>query len=221
MSKRTTQRIITALTATLLLATAVSTASARIFSTSNQGIRATWTSLEFNGGLVIRCQVTLEGSFHSRTIVKVARLLIGAITNARFKQETCTGGRFSTFNGTERYNGGTPSNTLPWHLTYESFIGNLPTIAGIRILLSRFRFGEEIPGTCTGRIGSATDNITALAARNTVNGEITSITPVEGLNRATIITRDAGIFCPTTLEFRGTGQLTLLNSAAKITITLI
>jgi hypothetical protein len=213
--------ILTALAASLLLSAAVSTASARIFSTSNQGIRATWTSLEFEGGAVIRCQVTLEGSFHSRTIVKVARLLIGAITKAQVKQETCTGGRGSTFNGIERYRGITPSNTLPWHVTYESFIGNLPAITGIRILLSRFRFGIEIPGICTGRVGSATDNVTALATRNTGTGEITSITPVNTLNRATIITRDAGIFCPPTGELLGAGQITLLNSAARITITLI
>jgi hypothetical protein len=212
--------ILTALAASLLLSAAVSTASARNLSVSNQGIRATWTALQFEGGASIRCQVTLEGSFHSRTIVKVARLLIGAITRAQVKQETCTGGRYSFFNGTERYNGTTPSNTLPWHLTYESFIGNLPNITGFRFLLSRFRLGLDISGLCIGQYGSATDNITLLAARE-VSGALTSLTPVEGLNRSTLIRRDGGIFCPETRTIRGAATVTLLNSAARITITLI
>src|SRR3954465_5363475 len=97
---RTTKHILTPLPAPLLLATAINTASATRLSTSNQNVRLTWTSLEFavSSEIVLRCQVTLEGSFHTRTIAKVEGALIGAVTKAVFRQETCTGGRFATFN---------------------------------------------------------------------------------------------------------------------------
>ena len=217
--------ILTALAASLLLAAVVSTASAASLSTSNQNIRATWTSLEFEGtgtGLFIRCQVTLEGSFHSRTIAKVARSLIGAITKGQVKQETCTNGRGATFNGVERYNGTTSPNTLPWHLTYESFraVNGLPNIESIRILLSRFRFGIELPGLCTGQVGNATDNVSADATLG-AGGAITELRPTVGANVANIIRRDGGISCPTTGRLTGRAEVMLLGNTTRISITLI
>src|SRR5215217_2901314 len=152
--------ILSALAASLLLGAMVSSASARSLSLSNQNIRATWQSLEFRSTVTVRCQVTLEGSFHTRTIVKSPRALIGAVTKAQVNRAGCTGGTGSTFNGTERYNGVTPTNSLPWHITYEGFTGTLPTIGSVRILLSRFRFGIETE-ICAVQVGSATDNVTA------------------------------------------------------------
>src|SRR5215218_2592066 len=126
--------ILTALAASLLLAAAVSTASAARLSTSNQNLRLTFTSLEFEGSeITIRCQVTLEGSFHTRTIAKVAEALTGAVTKAIVKSETCTGGRGAAFNGVETYNGTTTPNTLPWHVQYKGFTGTLPNIETLRL----------------------------------------------------------------------------------------
>src|SRR5215207_8133225 len=215
--------ILTALAASLLLAAVVSTASAASLSTSNQNIRATWTSLEFEGtgtGLFIRCQVTLEGSFHSRTIAKVARSLISAITKGQVKQETCTNGRGATFNGVERYNGTTSPNTLPWHLTYESFTGTLPAIATVSVLLQRFRFGITVAGLCTGQFGSETDRITA-AASLSAEGNINALTPTEGRNSASLIRRDAGLACPAVGLMRSAGSVMLLGNTTPIRITLI
>src|SRR6478672_9457988 len=119
---------LTALIAALLLASALSTASARNLSSEIQNIRTTWRSLEFESPLVtVRCPVTMEGSFHSRTIPKIARLLIGAVTRINIKNESCT-------NGTATVEG------FPWHITYESFTGNLPSISSVRVLLQRFLF---------------------------------------------------------------------------------
>jgi hypothetical protein len=215
--------ILTALAASLLLSAMVSTASARSLSTSNQNIRATWTSLEFEApGNTIRCQVTLEGSFHTRTIAKSPEALIGAITKAIVNQSACTNGSGATFNGVERYNGTTTPNTLPWHLQYNSFTGTLPNILTVRVALSRFRFGITIPFACTAQVGNTTDRIVAAAALG-AGREITELTPVEGSNTATVIRRDSDPFglCPGTGVLRGRALVTLLGATTRITITLI
>jgi hypothetical protein len=214
--------ILSGLVASLLLAVAVTTASATRLSVSNQNIRATWTSLEkvAEGVTTIRCQMTLEGSFHTRTIAKVSRSLIGAITKAAVKQETCTNGSVSVFNGVDRYNGTTTPNTLPWHLTYDSFTGTLPSITAVNLLFSRYRFGLTVAGLCTGQYGSATDNI-VLAATRDASGAITGLSPRAGANFLTLIRRDAGLACPEREAISGTGSLTLLGTTTRITITLI
>ena len=219
---------LTALAAALMLASAIGTASAGRLSTSNQNFRITWTSLEFVSTVTIRCPVTLEGSFHYRSIIKRERSLIGLVTRAIVNQAGCVNGTGSAFNGTERYNGIVPASTLPWHVTYESFAGVLPNISSIRLLLARTRFGIEtgfFAGECAVQVGSATDNISADAAREP-GGNITTLTPTEGRNRATIIQVDEDPFgaCPREGEtgaLRGIGQVTLLGNTTRIRITLI
>ena len=220
--QRSLKLAVVALAATTLLAAALSSASARNLSVSTQNIRATWASLEFETGvgILIRCPVTLEGSFHSRTIAKVERLLIGAITRAISKQEACTRGIAATFNGVERYNGVTPANTLPWHITFESFSGELPNITSVRLLFSRFRFGiRDTEALCTGQYGKAEDNISLSAALTA--GTVTSLTPVEGRNIAHLSMRDGGVSCPNTIALRGSGSVMVLNNTTQIRVTLI
>ena len=198
---------LTALMAALLLASAISTASASRLSVSNQNIRVTWSSLEFQGLVTVRCRVTLEGSFHSRTIVKVARTLIGAITRADVDEANCTNGI------------GRPRNeTLPWHITYEGFTGTLPNIATVLVLLSRLRFNLIVPGACTGDYGIATDNITGRATLN-ASREITELEPVTGRNRANL--HSGTPFCPGSGTFASRGTVTLLGTTTRIRVTLI
>ena len=148
------------------------------------------------------------------------RALIGTLTRASINQAGCTNGIFAAFNGTERYNGTTSPNTLPWHLTYESFKGVLPSIEAVNILLSRFRFGlRDSSGLCTGQYGTSTDNI-ASAANLGAGGAITSYIPITGRNTATLSRRDGGIACPN-LRLTGTGSVTVLGAATTVSITLI
>ena len=219
--RRSLKLTVMALAATTLLGAALSSASARNLSFSSQAIRATWTHLDFDTGMgiIIECLITLEGSFHSRTITKTANALIGAITRAWSKQDSCTQGIAAMFNGVERYNGATTPNTLPWHLTYESFAGELPNITRIRLLFGRFRFGiRDMLGACTGQYGTAANNITISAP---ISGtEITSITPVEGRNIASLSRTDGGS-CPSAIALRSEGQLMALNTTNRISVTLI
>ena len=119
--------LLAAFTATVFMSFAVGTASARRFELSNQRWLAIWTSLEFTVGSCepVLCPVTLEGSFHSRTLSKVSGQLVGHVT-AAFVRNPCTNGTATML-----------SKRLPWHLRYDRFIGALPNITGIKASVGR------------------------------------------------------------------------------------
>jgi hypothetical protein len=218
--------LISALLAGVSLACAVTGSSARNLAMSNQTFRSTWAPISFtepSGFAVIRCHLTLEGSFHSRTIPKVARLLIGNITRVAVNQSTCredifgSPARLIPWNGVETSLGTTIGQSLPWHLTYEGFTGTLPNIVGITVLLSGVKFNLEVPLTsCLATYGGSTTNW-----KRTINlssGVATTVTPGrETITRSALIRGE----CPMSLGFANNGTITLLNSTTRITITLI
>lgn len=119
---RTRSRLLLAgAAATLLLAAAVTSASANNLSFNATRWRQVHTPLTFAtaGGMVYRCNVTLEKSLHSSSIRKVVGALIGSVTGATFN--TCAGANVTVLR-----------ETLPWHLRYSGFSGTLPNITGIR-----------------------------------------------------------------------------------------
>jgi len=135
------------LAATIALSTLVSTASAGRLSISEQNIRAVWSALEFEAsGITIRCSITVEGTFHYRSIIKVERSLIGYVTRGIVRRP-CTGGTSWAYNGTETNEvlGGTFANSLPWHNTYEGFSGTLPSIQSVSMSIDGFRFRIRDP----------------------------------------------------------------------------
>ena len=214
----------TALTAALLLASAIATTSARNLSVSNQRFRVQWQELEFASELVtIRCHVTLEGSFHYRTILKNVGRLIGHITRVAVRRP-CTNGEAWAANGVERHPRlGVLANTLPWHVTYEGFAGTLPNITTIFLLLrgAQFKIHSFFDTLCL--YGEPNDNITGAARRDLVSGAITHLEPVEGRNRARLVNRLGAGPCPPTGAFRNrtAGQVFLLESTTRIIVTLI
>jgi len=220
----TLKSAVAALTAAVALAALVSGVSARNLSVSNQSIRMTWRSLEFAtflGGFSTRCPLTIEGSFHARTLTKVARALIGYITAARSKSESCTGGRAWVYNGVERLEGITLPTSLPWHLTYERFTGALPNIERLSFLLSNMRFTimEPLGSLCIYTTGSR-GNATVTTTRNFPTGVI------DNAVASGSITLDAGSAesCPNPFNVVSRpedGVVTLLGATTKITVTLI
>jgi hypothetical protein len=217
--------LLTALTAALVLGSAISSASARELAVSEQSIRVSWASLEFGSSLAtIRCRVTLEGSFHSRTIAKIARRLIGAIT-AAIVAHPCTNGEAWADNGREAEPLGTAPQKLPYHITYENFTGRLPSIETVGLLLSRISFVLQatsfgISARC--RYGRIEDNISGTATVG-AGGAITSLRPVAGRDRARLVEGLLnGGLCPGEGFFAGTsGPVTGLSNPATISITLI
>lgn len=85
-------------------------------------------------GIEFTCNVTLEGSYHSNTIAKTERALIGYIRGATVG--ACETGRM-------RAN----TETLPWHVRYMAFSGALPNITAVtRSLDLNFTTGTETFG---------------------------------------------------------------------------
>src|SRR5215208_4567018 len=119
-----TKLFVGALAATALFASLATSASARMFSISNRSIRTAFAPLTFSGvgAPTIRCNLTIEGSFHSSTISKAVNSLIGYITRATFDTRNCS------------EDGGGPirllvrQETIPWHIRYSGFIGTLPNV---------------------------------------------------------------------------------------------
>ena len=216
--------VLAALTAAVVLASSVGTASARSLSTSESAYSIPWTSLEFTTEVATaRCRLTLEGSFHSRTLAKTARILVGAISRAVIGHP-CTGGEGWFDNGIETEPLGTAPNRLPYHQTYEFFTGTLPTISTLGILLSRFSF--VIQATVLGvsarcRYGNGTDNIT-LNANREGSGGLTSISLAAGRARASLVeVLLNGGLCPASMSLAGTSGALTAPPPRTITITLI
>ncbi|HEX7289662.1 MAG TPA: hypothetical protein VF250_00930 [Conexibacter sp.] len=117
----------------VLLGTLVGAASARNLSVSNQQLRAQFRELRFSGLFGTgSCQVTAEGSFHSRTIAKVVGQLVGYITRGILGP--CATGTVTVLN-----------ETLPWHVRYSGFAGTLPNIASIRANIINVAFRVRTP----------------------------------------------------------------------------
>ena len=221
MNKHLKHHIAAITAAATLLALLTTAAPARNFSTSNQTFRVAWNELEFGTPtLTVSCSVTLEGSFHYRTIVKRERTLIGYITRVAVRRP-CTNGEAWAANGTESHPRlGTLANTLPWHLTYEGFEGTLPCITSLLFLLRGVRFKIHAPFNTLGLYGAAEDNITARAVRNPTTRVITELEPLPGRSTIRLVNCLGGI-CPASGTSGRAGQVFLLNTTTRITITLI
>lgn len=199
---------VAALVAVIVLASATA-ASARIFSITDQHFRIVWTPLTLSdafGFVSVRCNFTMEGSFHSNTITKVIGSLIGYVTAARYSRP-CTNGEAWIWNGTEGELSG--ASTLPWHITYEGFNGTLPNVTRLRWLVARAKFTIR-NGICLGTYAPANANVSAnmSAGTATVTWEGENVAATEGE-------------CPA-LRHTGTSQrATVLGTTTSLTWRLI
>ena len=205
--KNRTKLLLAALTAAITLGALVGTTSANRIALSNNTFRATWSRIRFIGFASIECQVTMEGSFHSRTLAKVAEGLIGYVTRATVAEGACTGGSVRVL-----------AATLPWHIRFESFSGTLPniTVAWKRIVGAAFQVS----------FGSSACLIASTAASPLKGGANISGGVVENLriNESASIPISSGnaIVCGNSGRIEGTtNSLTVLGSTSKITVTLV
>lgn len=197
--------LLVALSVAAVLAMAVGTAAANRFALSNSNIRAAFPELTFfSGESNVICPVTIEGSFHSRTITKTVNSLIGYISRAIVDLPACRGIAKATVNAA----------SLPWHVRYAGFTGRLPTIASIVLILNNVEFTLlEIPiiGSCRYR-GTAEGSVIPAATSTTISASAASEIPR---------TAESSVFCPSPGHFRGTARVTLLGTATDITVRLI
>jgi hypothetical protein len=198
--------------AVLALSMGVSTASANRLSINERGVRITWARLSFIAGTnTVSCPVTLEGSFHSGTIRKVARALIGYISRAIVNgtEGPCTGGTATVL-----------SETLPWHIQYRAFTGALPRIrtVSLRLIGASFRVRPAGLVACLARTTEA-EPAQGEALVNEATGAVTGLRA----NEEASIGLD-GFLCAFAGEghFGGIGQVFRLGTTRQdIFITLI
>jgi hypothetical protein len=127
--------LLAGLTAALAFGAFVSAAPAVRLALSGQQFRATWNKLQFQGFVTIECHVTIEGSFHSRTISKVLEALVGYVSRVTVDSTNCTNGSARAL-----------TELLPWHIRYGGFTGTLPDITGINLRLVRGAFLVQVAG---------------------------------------------------------------------------
>jgi hypothetical protein len=193
--------------ATVLLGTLVSTASAGRLSISNQSIRGTWSSVTFRGGFgEARCHVTLEGSFHSRTMIKELGSLVGYVTSAILS--ACGQGTASILR-----------ETLPWHIRYSGFEPSLPEIRSLRVHIvgSSWRISENFGINCLARSTTARPTI-GTVHRNPTTGVLTEA-GLEGR----IPTGSECFGAEGTVEATGvhSGTVSLLGNLNSVVVSLI
>jgi hypothetical protein len=156
--------LLAAVGATVLLGALVSGASARNLSVSNQNIRASFSSVRFSGGFGnTQCHLTIEGSFHSRTMAKTAGTLMGYVTSAILGP--CVSGTATV-----------SRETLPWHVRFSGFNGNLPNITSLinHVVGVSWRIREAGGITCHFR-SSAIEPAIATFHRNTATHRLEEV----------------------------------------------
>jgi len=151
---------------TVLLGAVVSTASATRLSVTTRVIHASWSRMNFRGGLgTVECEVVLDKTFHSNTIAKTAGVLMGFITAGNLIR--CFRGRATILR-----------ETLPWHARYNSFVEALPNITKITTGVIGFSYRIQEPTfgiNCLIR-SSVEQPIFLTYNRNPATGAITSAT---------------------------------------------
>ncbi|MGN6189052.1 MAG: hypothetical protein ACTHOE_09145 [Conexibacter sp.] len=197
------KHIASAVGAIALLATLVSTASAARLESSSQTLRTAFTSARFTEtfGSTTDCEVTLEGSLHSRTIQKVAGTLIGYIERAALGR--CAAGTATIL-----------TETLPWHLRYLSFAGTLPSINRLLFNMIGFAMRIRFPSgsNCLAR-SAPEEPLVVTFERDIITRELTAA-ELSGRIRTSCLN--------TTATFSSSRVTpTVLNGTARITVTLI
>jgi hypothetical protein len=195
--------LLVALFATAAFSLMVSSASARRITVSEGRMLQIWRSLKFEGGLgqPLTCPVTLEASFHSRTLSKVSGQLIGYVTETVADSPHCTNGGATV-----------KRETLPWHLQYNSFAGTLPSITQLKFQIVGSRFRVE-----TGLVSCEATTTQTNPAFGTITVSAGAMTTIR--SEGTI---PCGVFTGT---FEGTGEVFVQGptglSSTRINVRLV
>jgi hypothetical protein len=210
-----TRIVIAALIAATALAVGVGTAAARRIAASENHFLSHFRELTFetSAGRII-CAVSIEGSFHERTIEKIVGGLIGYISEARVKRP-CSGGETWIQSTQERGPG--ELETLPWHILYERFIGALPNITGIEITSDGTAFLLLAFGIRCLYRATTTSPIKGIIKRE-ASGKATGL---RSNSEASIPKAEGSFLCPGSGRFLGEGIVGKQVGYSEITVTLV
>lgn len=187
--------------AMVLVGAMAGSASAGRLSFSSQTFRVAWARVTYEGAFGrIVCPITLEGSLHSRNVLKVAGALIGYITAASLG--ACATGAATILTA-----------TLPWHVRYASFGGTLPSIVSVRLHVVDLSMQVREPAfTCLLRTTAAGPAFITLT-REIAGGFLT-----EAIVGGEAVPTSCGV----NGRFSSNAAVpTVLGAATRITVTLI
>lgn len=198
----------------VFMALAVNIASAthiRILN-SERGFRVAWTEdgSSETDGVLISCEVTLEGTWSAATFAKTVGTTIGRVTRSIVGQP-CRRGNMRVL-----------TETLPWPVQYNSFSGTLPVITRISVSILNESFGLEEGGGgfCLYRsearhperyILNLSEAGGGLRRLDTWTIDETAVIPLGGNVGCELIS----------VRFIGTATGTVLGETAKVIIALI
>lgn len=181
--------LIGALLAVAALALGVSSASANRLSVSEAGFGIVFDDLTLSaGGASVACPVVLGTSLHARTLLKSRGGLVGRIDIASLAAESCSGGSATVL-----------TETLPWHIQYESFTGSLPNIASVALTFIGARIRADPEGSPPACEITTTTEEPARFRATIREGQISAVVADEGA----AIDLEGGFAC----ELAGDGEL--------------
>ncbi len=196
--------------ASALVLLVCASASANRLSVNTQTFTMDFTAINFEAsGIEVSCRVILEASLHSATLAKTRGLLVGQVVSGVSFPEECE--------GTEGAEPGELDETLPWHITYNSFTGTLPNITGIAFDVVGASFSVTVLGvSCLFR--STTESPLRIVA-NVRSGAIAT---ADIDDTFAILKSSGSVFCPRSGTPDGTALVeTLTESEAGVIVRLI
>lgn len=198
-----------AVAAAALLAVGTASAAASLLSVDHRDFRIVWAEMTITMGVeAVRCRVTLEGTLHSSTIRKTNGALIGHITRA-IPANPCAAGALTLL-----------QESLPWHVTYESFNGTLPNPTAVAVRIIGMAMRVDPPGATPACLGTTT------AERPAVIGLIINerrLISSAIWDESRVIPTTTGLFCGmASVTLSGAGAVMRLGTTnADISLTLI
>lgn len=197
------------LAAALAMVCAVATASANRLSVSSETFRIGWSAIDIFGAggfsFEVHCPLTMEGSFHSRTMAKTQGLLVGHVTRVTNPGESCVSGPVTVL-----------TETLPWHVVYKSYLGSLPLIRSVRYAIVGFAIAMGITFEQRCLYGGS---------RAEVAGDfiIEHGTGIVGFlpDYTVQVARTSGLLCPEHIGLDTLGTVTELGEPVSIRLQLI
>jgi hypothetical protein len=195
----------------------VDSASGSRFSINGRTFRTVFAPLNISPNFwPVSCEMTLDSSFHSSTIVKTRGALLGWVNAARIRRPCEGNGNAWFLNGSEQQDLNVIASTLPWHIRFDSFTGTLPTITSVRLQIIGIAILVRVVFDCLYQ--STVERPAYLIFDLDATGTVINTR----FDRSSAIPKKSGgAFCPATGEGEGTGTSRLTPTEVPAVIRLI
>ncbi len=193
--------------AVVLLVAVPDLAAAETIEIESTRFKAVWAEFAFsNGTTTVRCPVTMEGTFASRSFTPSRGLLVGRIIRASVNEASCSGGSF-------RFR----VETLPWSIRYEEAVGTLPEITALELKLVGVRMLAEISRLQCELGSTEAHPLKAFMEIRSLGVEVTGLR----LDERTLIPLGGEFLCFLTGEARFSGTASVVDQGATTELEIV